>query len=645
MSTEDLRLIDCFFYFDGNGCAKPTCPYRHCPKAKKNTEVCTDWLSGECTWYNCPKRHMHKAQNDETSVLEQLIAQGFSSEEAQQASSQTTNLESALSYLQRRCDICSGTLPHSEMFCLITCEHSMCRDCAVTHFETQIKSNAITSIVCPYADCVDLTNKDDIEVHEYFALLISQLKGILRSDLIELLEKKLLDWSLVSDPNFMYCPQCGDGMFKEEIDNNFVECYGCGTRICPNCKKVWTQQHVGVTCDQFEALIENKNVLQNDEELLEKFLSSFGVECPSCRTKFVKSSGGCLHFTCTVCQHQFCDGCLQPFYKKGACPQLSHAGMGFHAHHPRNCFFYVRDWTPQRLQRLLALNKITYETNPKHSGTKCPLVEQKEKEDKKLVDEECGEDMELNSAGLCRKHYIQYLGWLVLKNKVDPILLYTAEELEQVLMKARIPLPIMSTNYLESLQDLVKGLKQTGVLSNTNTISEAYAPFLDEKLEKSDKKDQRSRRKEFSLDDDDDDDEDYTDDDENYEESDQPNTLMHWACEKCCFINFPGTLNCAGCEFANYKEDEELLGATAAAAAPLSSAASNAVPPNMWECRFCTFANAEPRKVCNVCCRTRRVSLDDYELCFDGVECHSCTLINEPGVVQCVLCMTALNVD
>ena len=36
------------------------------------------------------------------------------------------------------------------------------------------------------------------------------------------------------------------------------------------------------------------------------------------------------------------------------------ARKGLHAHHPRDCLFYLRDWEPERLQRLLQDNGVDY---------------------------------------------------------------------------------------------------------------------------------------------------------------------------------------------------------------------------------------------------------------------------------------------
>ena len=46
------------------------------------------------------------------------------------------------------------------------------------------------------------------------------------------------------------------------------------------------------------------------------------------------------------------------------------ARKGLHAHHPRDCLFYLRDWEPERLQRLLQDNGVDY-----NAGARSLLVQ------------------------------------------------------------------------------------------------------------------------------------------------------------------------------------------------------------------------------------------------------------------------------
>lgn len=45
--------------------------------------------------------------------------------------------------------------------------------------------------------------------------------------------------------------------------------------------------------------------------------SFFFVDCPSCKMRFSLAKGGCMHFNCPECGHEFCSGCSQMFDSKG----------------------------------------------------------------------------------------------------------------------------------------------------------------------------------------------------------------------------------------------------------------------------------------------------------------------------------------
>ena len=88
--------------------------------------------------------------------------------------------------------------------------------------------------------------------------------------------------------------------------------------------------------------------------------SLFNLDCPKCKMRYSLAKGGCMHFKCTQCGHEFCCGCNRPFLHRGACKELeSCESQGLHCHHPRDCLYYLRDSDVAQLQQLLEVSEIT----------------------------------------------------------------------------------------------------------------------------------------------------------------------------------------------------------------------------------------------------------------------------------------------
>lgn len=146
--------------------------------------------------------------------------------------------------------------------------------------------------------------------------------------------------------------------------------------------------------------------------------------------------------------------------------------LGLHAHHPRNCLFYLRDKLPIQLQILLKDHGVSYEqesllfhpnpnpntnpnpnpnenkakttkeTTPKKttSPMRCPMPIQKETPGG-LVDTRCNNDVPDHHAGLCRNHYVEYLAALVAKADIDPLSIFDLTDCVQELRRHGHPLP------------------------------------------------------------------------------------------------------------------------------------------------------------------------------------------------------------
>ncbi|KAG0721320.1 E3 ubiquitin-protein ligase RNF31 [Chionoecetes opilio] len=173
----------------------------------------------------------------------------------------------------------------------------------------------------------------------------------------------------------------------------------------------------------------------------------FKTECA--RFTYSLAKGGCMHFKCTQCKYEFCSGCGQPFRQGAKCPVGPYCErLGLHAHHPRNCLFYLRDKEPQQLQNLLKDASVSYDTEApkgreKKTGwrTLCQVQEQKELADG-LKDDVCGRTVPSGYAGLCRLHYTEYLVEKINAHKLDPVNIFDEADLRVCLRRNGKTVPV-----------------------------------------------------------------------------------------------------------------------------------------------------------------------------------------------------------
>ncbi|KAG8509365.1 E3 ubiquitin-protein ligase RNF31, partial [Galemys pyrenaicus] len=421
--------------------------------------------------------------------------------------------------LAQECAVCGWVLPRNRMQALTSCECTICPDCFRQHFTIALKEKHITDMVCPACGRPDLT--DDTQLLSYFSTLDIQLRESLEPDAYALFHKKLTEGVLMRDPKFLWCVQCSFG-FIYEREQLEATCPQCHQTFCVRCKRQWEEQHRGRSCEDFQDWKRN-NDPEYQAQGLAMYLQENGIDCPKCKFSYALARGGCMHFHCTQCRHQFCSGCYNAFYAKNVSPenaqgwrcggcfgcegqkpvrsgpgeemrrcgctaalsvppplllapdppmfpfsptpkpltlgflngqvpkslQLALFHLGFrqkcpdpncrvkkslHGHHPRDCLFYLRDWTALRLQKLLQDNNVMFNTEPPAGaravpGGGCRVMEQKEVPNG-LRDEACGKETPPGYAGLCQAHYKEYLVSLINAHSLDPAALYEVEELE-----------------------------------------------------------------------------------------------------------------------------------------------------------------------------------------------------------------------
>ncbi|XP_037690551.1 E3 ubiquitin-protein ligase RNF31 [Choloepus didactylus] len=333
--------------------------------------------------------------------------------------------------LAQECAVCGWALPRNRMQTLTTCECTICPDCFRLHFTITLKEKHFRDMVCPACGRPDLT--DDTQLLNYFSTLDIQLRKSLEPDAYALFHKKLTEGVLMRDPKFLWCVQCSFGFIyeREELETT---CPQCHQTFCVRCKRQWEEQHRGLSCEDFQNW-KRTNDPEYQAQGLAMYLQENGINCPKCKFSYALARGGCMHFHCTQCRHQFCSGCYNAFYAKNKCQDPNcRVRKSLHGHHPRDCLFYLRDWTAVRLQKLLQDNSVMFNTEPP-AGTRavpgggCQVMEQKEVPNG-FKDEACGKETPAGYAGLCQAHYKEYLVSLINAHSLDPATLYDVQELE-----------------------------------------------------------------------------------------------------------------------------------------------------------------------------------------------------------------------
>ncbi|XP_066512786.1 E3 ubiquitin-protein ligase RNF31-like isoform X1 [Hoplias malabaricus] len=326
--------------------------------------------------------------------------------------------------LTKECPICLSVFPHSKMQSLTSCQCSVCSGCFKQHFTIVVRDKHIRDMVCPV--CWEPDINDPEHLNSYFSTLDIQLRECLEPEVYELFHKKLTEQALIKDPKFLWCSHCSYG-FIYDGNQLKVTCLQCRNSFCAQCKKPWEAQHTGLSCEQFQ-LWKRENDPEYQRQGLAGYLRDNGITCPNCRFQYALARGGCMHFSCSQCRYQFCSGCNNPFHTTCAVAQCSVTGL--HAHHPRDCLFYLRDWEPARLQALLQKNAVAFNTDTApgtHTGV-CGVIEQKD-EGAHQTDSACGAQTQPGQAGLCEKHYREYLVSLINGHSIDPAPLFSLNEL------------------------------------------------------------------------------------------------------------------------------------------------------------------------------------------------------------------------
>lgn len=146
-------------------------------------------------------------------------------------------------------------------------------------------------------------------------------------------------------------PQCSSGFITEPLQTRLV-CPDCKAVTCAVCMETWDKTNHDHRDDSASSSVK---LCDTTPKSIIEYLNANHIECPRCHFRFSLARGGCMHLTCTQCHHEFCSGCAAPFRMGDKCEAKYPIcdKLGLHAHHPRNCLFYLRDKEPDVLAKLL----------------------------------------------------------------------------------------------------------------------------------------------------------------------------------------------------------------------------------------------------------------------------------------------------
>lgn len=211
------------------------------------------------------------------------------------------------------------------------CTHDIdtCQACVVRWVSEQARSKELDKITCP--SCPALLQYQD-------------LSEFAPQDIFFNWEARSIHQAMATDVNYVQCAfdGCNLGGICDSAMDSFIICPGCQRRTCIRCR---AQYHDGLTCDEQRARAEKsrihrENARRDEEQQTSQYFKKNSASIKICLNKrcaaLLKKAGGCDHFTCGHCRHEFCWVCNAPYTK------IRRHGNGSHSlhcsYHPTNLY-------------------------------------------------------------------------------------------------------------------------------------------------------------------------------------------------------------------------------------------------------------------------------------------------------------------
>lgn len=205
------------------------------------------------------------------------------------------------------CCICYSDFPGFG-FTMLPCQHHFCKSCMQQYCNMHVKEGNVMNLTCPDASC-----KESVPA--------ALLRELLDKEAFERWEELLLQKTLDSMPDIVYCPKCRTASIEDP--DHLVQCSKCRFSFCSLCMSNW---HPGQNCMTPEAKLRilqarrqgraaGEEMVKQERELINEcldmeYIKKEAKQCPTCKIA-VQKSEGCNKMTCLNCGGFFCFQCGQ----------------------------------------------------------------------------------------------------------------------------------------------------------------------------------------------------------------------------------------------------------------------------------------------------------------------------------------------